>query len=113
MKKLLLNLILLTIFSAASAQTNFRHLSLSEGVAAAKAEGKLVFVDFFTTWCGPCNMMTQDIFPQEEVGDYFNENFVCLKIDAEKGEGIELAKRFERTGYPTFVVLNTDGEELG
>lgn len=113
MKKLLLNLILLTIFSAASAQTNFRHISFTEGVAAAKAEGKLVFVDFFTTWCGPCNMMTQDIFPQEEVGDYFNENFVCLKIDAEKGEGIELAKRFEITGYPTFVVLNTDGEELG
>ena len=95
------------------AQTNFRHVSFAEGVAAAKAEGKLVFIDFFTEWCGPCRMMANNIFPQKAVGDYFNEKFVCLKIDAEKGEGVELAKRFNVTAYPTFIVLDANEKLLG
>lgn len=95
------------------AQTNFRPLSYAEGVAAAKAEGKLVFIDIYTTWCGPCALMATNVFPQQDVGDYFNEKFVCLKIDAEKGDGVELAKRFGVTGYPTFVVLDADGNVLG
>ena len=95
------------------AQTNFRHVSFAEGVAAAKAENKLVFIDFYTEWCGPCRMMANNIFPQKAVGDYFNEKFVCLKIDAEKGEGVELAKRFKVTAYPTFIVLDAHEKLLG
>ena len=100
------------LVSAAMAQTNFRHVSFAEGVAAAKAENKLVFIDFYTEWCGPCRMMANNIFPQKAVGDYFNEKFVCLKIDAEKGEGVELAKRFKVTAYPTFIVLDAHGIHL-
>lgn len=84
----------------ALAQTDFRHISYAEGLKAAKAEGKLLFVDFYTEWCGPCKMMANNVFPQKDVGDYMNAKFVCLKIDAEKGEGVELAKRYaggERT----------------
>ena len=104
---------LLLSVSAIFAQTNFRPISYAEGVKAAKAEGKLVFIDFFTTWCGPCAMMANETFPQKKMGEYFNERFVCLKIDAEKGEGVELAKRFNVTGYPTFVVLDVEENVLG
>ena len=79
--------------SAAMAQTDFRHISYAEGLEAAKAEGKTLFIDFYTEWCGPCKRMARDVFPQKDVGDYMNAKFVCLKIDAEKGEGVELAKR--------------------
>ena len=113
MKKLLLSIVLLLGISAAMGQTNFRHVSFADGVAAAKAEGKLVFIDFFTEWCGPCRMMANNIFPQKTVGDYFNEKFICLKIDAEKGEGVGLAKRFKVTAYPTFIVLDDNEKVLG
>ena len=58
---------------------------------------------------GPCKMMTNDIFPQEKVGKYMNENFVCVKYDMEKGEGVELKKRYEVSAYPTFLVIDADG----
>ncbi len=38
-----------------------------------------------------------------------NENFVCVKYDMEKGEGVELKKRYEVSAYPTFLVIDADG----
>lgn len=89
------------------AQTEFRAISFEEAIVAAKQENKLVFIDFFTDWCGPCKMMARETFPQKKVGDFMNERFVCLKLNAEK-EGKELAARFEVKAYPTFIVLDAD-----
>ena len=93
------------------AQTNFRSLTLDEAIQAAKSENKLVFIDFYTTWCGPCKMMMKNVFPQPKVGEYFNNKYVCIKLDAEK-EGKEVAGRFQVKAYPTFVVLDTDEKVL-
>lgn len=76
--------------------TNFRDLSFDEGLAAARAEGKLLFVDCYTTWCGPCKNMTNNVFPQKAAGDYFNPRFVCIKVDMEKGEA--LPKGYAKAG---------------
>ncbi len=76
----------------------------------AKSENKIVFVDAYTTWCGPCKVMSKTIFPQKEVGDVFNARFVSAKIDMEKGEGLEIAKKYEVRAYPTYIFVNGDGE---
>ena len=89
--------------------TKFRELTFKEALAAAKKEGKLVFVDCYTSWCEPCRDMAEKVFPQKEAGDYFNPRFVCVKYDMEKGEGEELAKRFEVRAYPTFLIVRPDG----
>lgn len=95
----------------APAQTEFRHISFDEALTAAKKENKLVFVDFFTTWCGPCKMMSNKTFPQKEVGDFMNERFVPLKLDAEK-EGAELAKKYGVKAYPTYIVVDATGKQV-
>lgn len=92
------------------AQTDFRHISFDEALQAAKKENKLVFIDFYTDWCGPCKRMAREVFPQKEVGKYFNSKFVCLKLDAEK-EGADLAKKYNVKAYPTYVVLDADGKQ--
>ena len=112
MKKIFLILLGLALFYPALAQTNFRDVTYKEAIAAAKAEKKQVFIDFYTSWCGPCKMMMKNVFPLKEVGDYLNAKFVCVKIDAEKGEGPELAKRYKVKAYPTFVAIDPDENVL-
>jgi thioredoxin-related protein len=112
MKKILLVAFVMIASIAVNAQgIKFEHGSFAEALAKAKKENKLLFVDFYTSWCGPCKMMSKKIFPTQEVGEYFNDKFISLKIDAEKGEGPELAKKYEVSGYPTMIFFNGDGSE--
>lgn len=113
MKAIIASVTLLASALVAGAQTEFRHISFDEAKAAAKAEGKNIFIDFFTEWCGPCKRLAADVFPTKQVGDYLNGNYVCLKVDAEKGEGPELAETYQVAAYPTLCVIDADGNLLG
>lgn len=85
---------------------------LATALAQAQKEGKQLFVDCYTTWCGPCRMMTNQVFPLDTVGTFMNAHFVCLKVDMEKGEGPELSKQYEVRAYPTFLILDKEGKEV-
>lgn len=89
---------------------NFAEGDWKSVLAKAKNSNKLIFVDVYTTWCGPCKMMARDVFPNEKVGSKFNASFVNYKIDAEKGEGIDLARKYNVRAYPNFLFINGDGE---
>lgn len=98
-------LLLTTVIS--TAQTNFRSLSFEQALDAAKKENKLVFIDFYTTWCGPCKQMARNVFPQTKVGDFVNPRLVAIKLDAEK-EGKDYAKLFNVRAYPTYVICTPE-----
>lgn len=83
--------------------------TFSEILAKAKAENKLVFIDAYTTWCGPCKWMSKNIFTNDTIADYFNSNFINAKIDMEKGEGIDIAKKYEVRCYPNLLFVDGDG----
>lgn len=107
MKKLVIIFcILLSIGASAQDGIQFDHSSWNEVKAKAAKENKLIFVDFYTQWCGPCLAMAEDVFVLESVGNFFNANFINAKIDAENGEGIELAKRYGVRSYPTFAFID-------
>lgn len=81
-------------------------------LAKAKKENKLVFIDAYASWCGPCKLMVKNIFPLQTVGDYYNSHFINAKIDMEKGEGIGLAKKYNVKAFPTYLFINGNGEEV-
>ena len=87
----------------------FEELSLEEALKKAAEEGKYVFLDCYTSWCGPCKVMSKQVFVRKAVGDLFNPTCINIKIDMEKGEGPEIAKRYGVQAYPTMFVLNSDG----
>jgi len=88
----------------------FDHGTMQEIYKLAKEKNKLIFVDVYTEWCGPCKKMSKEVFTNNEVGKYYNANFINYKLDAEKGEGPELAKKWGVTGYPTYFYLNSNGD---
>ncbi len=90
----------------------FEDCTFAEALAKASAEGKRVFMDCYTSWCVPCRKMSNEVFILPEVGGYFNEHFVSIKMDMEKGEGPELAKKYKVNAYPTMLVLDKDGNVL-
>lgn len=89
----------------------FRDISYQQALEASRSEGKPLFVDCYTSWCGPCKWMAANMFPLKELGDYFNQNFICLKMDAEKGEGVDFVRKFGVYAYPTLLIIN-ENEEL-
>lgn len=99
--------------NAQEAGIHFLHgTTWAEAVAKAKAENKLIFIDFYTQWCGPCMNMAQHVFSLPTVGYYYNNTFVNLKIDAEEGEGIALAKKYGVRSYPTYAFIDPANEEI-
>lgn len=78
-------------------------------LAQAKAQDKLIFLDAYTAWCGPCKAMAKTVFKEKAVGEFYNENFVNMKIDMEKGEGPGLARKYKVKAYPTFLFVDGDG----
>ena len=111
MKKIIPFLFLListTLFSQDGIK--FGKQSFAKTLEQAKKENKLIFLDAFASWCGPCKLLDKNVFPKKEVGDYFNANFLNLHIDMEKGEGIEIAKKYSIYSYPTLLFINGDGK---
>lgn len=90
----------------------FFHGSWEEAKGKAKEENKLLFIDFYTQWCGPCLNMVKTVFILPEVGDLYNDKFVCLKIDAETEEGKVLAKQYAVKSYPTYAFINPENEKI-
>jgi thiol:disulfide interchange protein len=85
--------------------------SYEEALEVAKEQNKLVFMDCYTVWCGPCKMMDKNTFTDEKVGDFFNQHFINVKMDMEKGEGPQLARSFRIRGYPTFLFIDPNTGE--
>ena len=87
----------------------FEKLSFTEALAKAKKENKLIFLDAYTTWCGPCKWMSKNMFTKDEIADYYNAEFVNTKFDMEKGEGLDIAKKYEVRCYPNLLFIDGDG----
>jgi thiol-disulfide isomerase/thioredoxin len=96
---------------AVDGKVPFRNVTFEAACQAATSESKLVFIDFYTTWCEPCKRLDAVTWTNPAVGNLLGEKTVALKIDAEK-EGRELARRYKIAAYPTLLLLKADGTEV-
>lgn len=100
-------------FSFSQQSIKFEDSNFAAVLAKAKAEKKLVFMDAYASWCGPCKLMEKNVFTDKNVADFYNKNFINTRVDMEKGEGRDLAMKYGVRSYPTFLFLNGEGEVVG
>lgn len=117
MKGFLSLLSLVLIFSSFSAvkpasdkEILFQNITFNQALAKAKKENKMVFMNVYATWCGPCMLLKKTTFKTEEVADKFNKSFINIDVDAEKGEGIELSKRYQVQAHPLMLIISPSGK---
>lgn len=116
MKKLIIAVITLCCLSIGlkaqqeSKSITFTQGTLKEVLSQAQKTNKLVFIDCYTSWCGPCKMMDKYVFTNDTVATYFNKTFINYKLDMEKGEGREVAAQYKVASYPTYLFLDGTGK---
>jgi thiol:disulfide interchange protein len=78
----------------------------------AKASKKVLFIDFYTTWCAPCKIMEQSVFRDEDVANYMSENCIAIRVNAEKGNGPNMKLAYVVDAYPTMLFYSPNGDEV-
>ena len=111
-KLLIISIIFAFSVNAYSGDIEFAKGTYKDMLAKAKAENKIVMIDFFTDWCKWCVELDKKVYTNDEVSGYANKHQVNWKLDAEKGEGVDLAKKYGISGYPTIVFVDADGKEI-
>ena len=114
MRRVLDTIIILFVvaLSASAQQIEFHKASWTEVKKLAHENGKSIFVDVYTSWCGPCEKMASTVFTDPSVGTYMNEHFVSIQLDAEKEKDYELFKMYQPNGYPSFYWFDAEGTLL-
>ncbi len=111
MKKLMLILMVVAVsLTANSTEIEFLNSNWEKVIKKAKIEKKIIFVDAYASWCGPCKWMEENVFSNKEIASFFNENFINARFDMESDLGIEFEKNFEITAYPTLLFISHEGE---
>lgn len=100
-------------FSAVSAlaSINWHSEPFADLLKEAKAQNKPIFIDFYTTWCGPCKMLDSSTYPNADVQKLLS-SMLPAKYDAEKDPWVAVAKEYKIHAYPTMVVIAPDGKEV-
>jgi thiol-disulfide isomerase/thioredoxin len=94
--------------AVAAAEEPFLTLSLDEALKKAGTEKKLVFVDFYATWCMPCKMLDATTFKDPKVAEFLKNKVLALRFDAEKERA--LSEKYHVRGFPTLLFLKPDGK---
>lgn len=100
-----------SISAVADGGIKFEQMPLEEAMKLAKSTGKIIFIDAYTEWCGPCKRMAATTFMDEGVAKLFNGKFINLKIEMEKSvDGPNVAKMYGVRAYPTLLFIDGDGK---
>ncbi|MBI1287363.1 MAG: DUF255 domain-containing protein [Flavobacteriales bacterium] len=95
------------------AQTKWFEGTWKEAFDEAKKQNKYLFIDCYTDWCGWCKVADEKTFPTDVVANVLNQNFISVKVDMERGDGVVLGAKYRVLGYPSYLMFTPDGKLAG
>lgn len=111
MKKSILSVFLFLIASVTFSQgIRFFEGNYEAALTQAAKENKILFIDFYADWCGPCKAMEKEVFTDSLIGDYFSQKIVALQINTEKKENKDVVKKYKVSSMPTLAFLRPNGK---
>jgi len=110
MRLVLITLISICSLGLSAQGIDFFEGSWAEAIEEAKKQEKVIFVDAYAVWCGPCKMMSKNVFTDRSVGEFYNKNFINVKLDMERGEGLNFRKKYPVSAFPTLFYIDYNGE---
>ena len=103
-------LLLLTAFTGNAQGIRFYEGSYNEALAQAAKENKIIFIDFYADWCGPCKQMAKEVFTDSLIGEYFQSKIIALQLNTEDKNNKENVKKYKVTAMPTLAFVRPDGK---
>lgn len=123
------------LFTTIAQAQKVQWMTMNEALEAQKEEPKKIFMDAYTTWCGPCKMLDKNTFSNKDVANYINKHYYAVKFNAEGEEEINykgksfgnpnfdpnrkgrnsqhsFASAMKVTGYPSLVFFDEEGNFL-
>jgi thioredoxin 1 len=96
--------------NSVSKEINFVETSWPQALKRAAAQNKYIFVDAYATWCGPCKMLKATTFKNEKAAAFYNQNFINVALDMERGNNPQLAQAWGMRAYPTLIIFDSKGK---
>lgn len=122
MKKMILvmSIVCLIVLVYACGRGNVKQISfiknndktMEQMLTQAKSQKKILFVDVYTTWCGPCKWMDENTFQDARVSEKFNKTFLNYKVDGDSFEGVNVGIIYRVDSYPTYLFIGPDGKVI-
>lgn len=100
-----------TSFAQKASGLNFlKDMTVAQAQTSATEKGKILMMDVYASWCGPCKKLSANVFPSATV-ESLNSKIVAYKLNAEEGEGPAYAKQYKVSAYPTLIFFK-GGKEV-
>lgn len=112
MKNLISFTLIILLFGCSIDKVSYFDSDFQRVFQLAAKHDRMVFMDFYTVWCGPCQYFEKNIKHDRIFKSYMTDKFYTVQIDAELEQNKEIVSRYNPTGYPTFVIANSKGEEI-
>jgi cell division septation protein DedD len=85
---------------------------LKTGLNRAAGEGKLVFLEFWASYCTPCKVMEEYTFTNPSVIERMTNHYVPVKVNIQSFDGFDLKNQFKVTVLPTIIILDSKGRQV-
>ena len=122
MKKMILamSIVCLIVLAYACGRGNVKQINfiknndktMEQMLAQAKSLKKILFVDVYTTWCGPCKWMDANTFQDTRVSEKFNKTFLNYKVDGDSFEGVNVGIICREDSFPTYLFIAPDSKVI-